>query len=170
MRGVASARGAMAVLLYNGIGVLLTVGPEGVEFEEHAKEGEDECEEDEGLVCFLPAAVHVGRSVQVTVVPVVVLRGEDECREPEIREDDINEEDKSAQHVGHERGEESREEEDNRENRNDFLVNDMLPTGPFANEVGCYSHHNHSTSPLESSDQEHDRPSESLTRHVDCLI
>lgn len=31
----------MAVLLYNGIGVLLTVGPEGVEFEEHAKEGED---------------------------------------------------------------------------------------------------------------------------------
>jgi hypothetical protein len=31
----------VAVLLYNGIGVLLTVGPEGVEFEEHAKEGED---------------------------------------------------------------------------------------------------------------------------------
>lgn len=41
-----------------------------------------QCEEDEGLVCFLPAAVHVRRSVQVTVVPVVVLCGEDECREP----------------------------------------------------------------------------------------
>lgn len=75
--------GATSVLLPDW-GALAPVGPEGTDFEEYGEEGEDEGQEDEGFVGLLLRAGQARGRVEGAVVPVVVLRGKDESREPAV--------------------------------------------------------------------------------------
>lgn len=132
-----TAVGATGVLLPDW-GALATVGPEGTDFEEDGEEGKDEGQEDEGFIGLLLGAGQAGGRVGAAVVPVVILRGKDESREPavvmvsistegyrccligwhvQVREDDIDDQDKLAQGIGHERRDKGGQEEDNRHGR-----------------------------------------------------
>lgn len=148
-----TAVGATGVLLPDW-GALATVGPEGTDFEEDGEEGKDEGQEDEGFIGLLLGAGQAGGRVGAAVVPVVILRGKDESREPEVREDDIDDQDKLAQGIGHERRDKGGQEEDNRHGRNDFPVDGVLAARSLVDEVGGDTHHDDCTGPLhEPSDQ-----------------
>jgi len=55
----------------------------------NSREGEEEGQEHEGLICVLERAAASGGRVGPTPVPVVVLGRKDESREPEVRKNEI---------------------------------------------------------------------------------